>query len=117
MYIAQVYFALNFNFDLHKILGNLYQVHLSDTVCDNGLLWSGKVEKQNSFNERIEECERKCDQNVNCKFMALNIANDWCQTYSSCDIVRVPNHASITFTKKGKFLKRNCKINLYIYVK
>ena len=88
----------------------MYQVHLSDTVCDDGILWSGTVGKPNSLNERIEECERKCDQNVNCKFMVLNIANDWCQTYPSCDVVRVPTHASITFAKRGKSLQINSKI-------
>ena len=85
----------------------MYQVHLSDTVCDEGLLWSGKVGVSNSLNDRIKECERKCDQNINCKFMSLNIANYWCQTYSSCNVVRVPTHASITFAKQGKFLQIN----------
>ena len=70
-------------------------------ICNSGLLWSGSVGEPTSLNKRIEECERKCEQNANCKFMDVRIVNDWCQTHSSCDITRAPNSAGITFAKTG----------------
>ena len=80
----------------------LYKIHLNEiTACDSGLLWNGNVGESESLNKRIQECQHKCDANANCKFMFVNVVNDWCQIHSSCDTFRTPNKASLTFAKRG----------------
>ena len=64
-----------------------------------------------SLNLRIQECQQKCDENANCKFMIVNVVSDWCRTHSSCDTFSTPNSISVTFAKRGNFFDHvRCKI-------
>ena len=82
----------------------MYKIHLNDNVCNSGQLWEGNVGEPSSLNQRIEKCTIECNDNINCKFMTVNVGNDWCQIFSSCDTLRTPDLASITFSKRGNFV-------------
>ena len=69
--------------------------------CDSGQLWEGNVQEPNSLNQRISECKRKCDDNPQCKFIFVNVLNDWCRIHSSCDTTTSTNGNTITLSKRG----------------
>ena len=81
----------------------MYKIHLTDNVCNSGQLWGGYVGEPSSLNQRIEKCTLECNDNIDCKFMTVNIDNDWCQIFSSCTAHRTSDLASITFSKRGNF--------------
>ena len=92
--------------------GTLYKIHLNEnTACDSGLLWEGDVGEPDSLNQRIQECQQKCDANANCKFMFVNTVNDWCKIHSSCDTFRTPNKVSLTFAKRGNLTIQKLRLN------
>ena len=82
----------------------MYKIHLTDNVCNSGQLWGGYVGEPSSLNQRIEKCTLECNDNIDCKFMTVNIDNDWCQIFSSCTAHRTSDLASITFSKRGNFV-------------
>ena len=69
--------------------------------CDSGQLWEGNVGEPSSLENRISECKIKCDGYTQCKFIHVNILNDWCRIHSSCDTTTSTNSDSITLAKKG----------------
>ena len=80
----------------------LYKIHLMENVrCDSGQLWEGNVGEPSSLENRISECKIKCDGYTQCKFIIVNILNDWCRIHSSCDATTSTNSDSITLAKKG----------------
>ena len=44
--------------------------------------------------------------NIHCKFIFVNVLNDWCRIHSSCDTTTSTNGNSITFAKRG--ISFNC---------
>ena len=74
---------------------------MENVKCDGGHLWEGNVGEQSSFNERILECKRKCDGYSQCKFIHVNLLNDWCRIHSSCDTTTSTNSDAVTLAKRG----------------
>lgn len=80
----------------------MYKIHLVETVkCNSGRLWDGSVGEPTSFSQRLIECISKCDEYANCKFMLVNVQNDWCEIHSSCDTTTSTGTDAITFSKRG----------------
>ena len=65
------------------------------------MLWEGSVDESESLSQRIQECEKKCDEEISCKFMFVNTVNDWCRIHFSCNTFRTLNIVGLTFARRG----------------
>ena len=65
------------------------------------MIWEGSVNEPESLSQRIQECEKKCDEEISCKFMFVNTVNDWCRIHSNCNTLSTLNIAGLTFAKRG----------------